>query len=164
MQLIVLYLGNKDIVSWGKTFESSLIRCISKNQLLLAPLHYCNKNGNPNEAVTSWTNVFRDVWNQQLTKAEGGYDHPLQCLAGDLVQVDGQLQLNKTRKECNEVLDWFVCKSGSGYYFDDNIDDEDWVKCTKCQDWYHESYTGTFGSNLRQFKYKSTDPNCTKQE
>ncbi|VDI13305.1 Hypothetical predicted protein, partial [Mytilus galloprovincialis] len=107
--------GNKDIGSWGKTFESSLIRCISKNQLLLAPLHYCNKNGNKNEAVTSWTNVFRDVWNRQLTKAEGGYDHPLQCLAGELVQVDGLLQLNKTRKDCNEVLDWFVCKSGSGY-------------------------------------------------
>ncbi|VDI66517.1 Hypothetical predicted protein [Mytilus galloprovincialis] len=111
MYFFVLDQGNRRSSKWGVTFAYSLNRCISNNQLLLPPLSYCNIYEHQRESITSWTNVFRDVWKRQLTKAEGGYDHPLQCLAGELVQVNGQLKLNKIKKECNEVLDWFVCKS-----------------------------------------------------
>ncbi|CAC5394084.1 unnamed protein product [Mytilus coruscus] len=52
----------------------------------------------------------------------------------------------------NEKDSSLYCAFFNGYYFDDYSDDEDWIKCTKCQDWYHESCTGKFGNNLRQFK------------
>ncbi|CAC5398202.1 unnamed protein product [Mytilus coruscus] len=49
------------------------------------------------------------------------------------------------------------CAYCDGYYFDNKSDDEDLTKCTKCQDWYHESCTGKFGNDLRQFKYGHND-------
>nr|XP_022297142.1 uncharacterized protein LOC111106665 [Crassostrea virginica] len=43
------------------------------------------------------------------------------------------------------------CTYCGGCYFDDDSDDEDWIKCTQCDDWYHESCTGKFGCQLDQF-------------
>lgn len=57
-----------NLVLWEKTFTDSLDWCMSKDQLLLAPLNYCKMNKNKNKGVISWTNVFRDVWDRQLTK------------------------------------------------------------------------------------------------
>ncbi|XP_076089673.1 uncharacterized protein LOC143060241 [Mytilus galloprovincialis] len=44
-----------------------------------------------------------------------------------------------------------TCTYCNGNYMDDNSDDEDWVKCTRCSDWYHESCTGKFGHELSHF-------------
>lgn len=43
------------------------------------------------------------------------------------------------------------CTYCAGYYYDDESDDEDWIKCTQCADWYHESCTGKYGRQLTQF-------------
>ncbi|CAC5371295.1 unnamed protein product [Mytilus coruscus] len=68
-------------------------------------------NRHKNEGISSWTNVFRDVFECQLTKAEGGNDIPTQCLAGQLVQDNGQWNLIKTKTDCNEGLHWFLCRN-----------------------------------------------------
>lgn len=45
------------------------------------------------------------------------------------------------------------CTYCNGYYFDDESDDEDWVKCRfeGCKHWYHESCTGLIGRNISLF-------------
>ncbi|XP_061164987.1 uncharacterized protein LOC133173937 [Saccostrea echinata] len=43
------------------------------------------------------------------------------------------------------------CSYCGGYYYDEDSDDEDWVKCTSCDDWYHESCTGKYGRQLKNF-------------
>lgn len=43
------------------------------------------------------------------------------------------------------------CTYCNGNYMDDDSDDEDWIKCTRCIDWYHESCTGKFGRELSHF-------------
>lgn len=54
---------------WGNTYLNSLHTCMSKGLLLLAPLQYCTKDGRKyeNEGKTSWTNVFREVSECELT-------------------------------------------------------------------------------------------------
>ncbi|XP_071177039.1 uncharacterized protein [Mytilus edulis] len=44
-----------------------------------------------------------------------------------------------------------TCTYCNGNYMDDKSHDEDWVKCTRCSDWYHESCTGKFGHELSHF-------------
>lgn len=41
--------------------------------------------------------------------AEGGIDQPLQCLAGELVQINSQWKLLKTKID---TLHWYVCRNG----------------------------------------------------
>ncbi|XP_062618334.1 uncharacterized protein LOC134279942 [Saccostrea cucullata] len=43
------------------------------------------------------------------------------------------------------------CSYCEGYYYDEDSDDEDWIKCTVCDDWYHESCTGKYGRQLEHF-------------
>ncbi|CAG2195935.1 unnamed protein product [Mytilus edulis] len=102
--------GTNQDTLWGKTYDISLLNCMSKNQLLLSPNNYCT-NGREYRGIISWTNVFREVYNCHLTKAEAGNRTPLQCLSGHLVKHDGQWKLNKTERECNDQLEWFMCRS-----------------------------------------------------
>ncbi|CAC5422649.1 unnamed protein product [Mytilus coruscus] len=106
-------LGNDDpnqITSWSQNHDISLNLCMNKNQLLLAPLHYCT-NRLRDQSTQSWTNVFREVYEYELTKAEGGNKTPLQCLSGHLVQHDGQWKLMKMKRDCNKHLAWFMCRN-----------------------------------------------------
>lgn len=67
---ISLFQGNdgpNTITSWSKNHDTSLNICMKKNQLLLAPLQYCT-NGHRDQSTKSWTNVFREVYEYELTK------------------------------------------------------------------------------------------------
>lgn len=46
------------------------------------------------------------------------------------------------------------CNHCGGYYFDDDSDDEDWIKCSEkdCNLWFHETCTGSYGKGLDTFK------------
>ncbi|XP_053376521.1 uncharacterized protein LOC128547554 [Mercenaria mercenaria] len=61
--------------------------------------------------------------------------------------------LNKETKADQTDSSENYCTYCAGYYFDDDFDDEDWIKCQQkgCNSWYHESCTGMFGKFLSEF-------------
>lgn len=60
----------------------------------------------------------------------------------------------KEKAEAEEEKEADFCNYCHGYYYDDESDDEDWVKCSDqgCNRWFHESCTGCFGKGVDAFK------------
>ena len=79
--------------------------------------------------------------NKPITK---GKSKAGKCSTKPLSQAKGANETNSSENYCE------YC---NGYYFDDESDDEDWIKCQAegCTSWYHESCTGVFGKSLSQF-------------
>ncbi|XP_065930408.1 uncharacterized protein [Magallana gigas] len=60
----------------------------------------------------------------------------------------------KDKAEAEEEKEADFCNYCHGYYYDDDSDDEDWVKCSDqgCNRWFHESCTSCFGKEVDAFK------------
>ena len=54
------------------------------------------------------------------------------------------------------------CQYCGGYYFDDDSDDEDYVKCSEkeCNLWFNETCNGSYGKGLDAFKCNSHKNIC----
>ncbi|CAC5394564.1 unnamed protein product [Mytilus coruscus] len=107
--------NNGSLLGWGRPYSTSRQRCMSIYQLLLPPETYCKLDGHENEAVFSWTNVFRAETEAKLSQAEAGTKRPLYCLAGSFTQNNDKIELNITRKVCFDQLQYFVCRTGDEF-------------------------------------------------